>query len=60
MSLRDDVRTTRYSAICRHCSLEVVVQNQDALDEVIDTLDGSSACRNAEGGHDMKQVFPQG
>lgn len=59
MSSIEDTRTTRHTAICRHCPLEVAVQTQDALDDVIDVLEGGASCPYAESGHDLKQVFPQ-
>lgn len=46
----------RYTAVCRNCELQVSVENQDALDELIDRLDGSDACRGGE--HSLRQVLP--
>jgi hypothetical protein len=46
----------RYTAVCRNCPLQVSVENQAALDELIDALDESDACRG--GRHSLRQVLP--
>jgi len=47
----------RYSAACSRCDLQVGVDNQEALDEMIERLDGGEACTSPLG-HDLSQVFP--
>lgn len=46
----------RYSATCRRCDLQVSTENQPALDEVMDALEGAD-CRD-ERGHELRQVLP--
>ena len=47
----------RYSANCSRCNLQVSVDDQAALDEVIERLDGGEACASPLG-HELSQVLP--
>lgn len=47
----------RYTATCRRCSLQVGTENQAALDELVDALQGAGGCED-DRGHDLRQILP--
>lgn len=47
----------RYVATCRFCDLQVAVDNQPALELVIDRLEQTNGC-TLDRGHQLRQVMP--
>lgn len=46
-----------HSAVCLYCSLQVSTENEEALQEVIDVLDGTNNCEGPDG-HELRPIFP--